>query len=799
MYGIYFEDENIGYVTGNGGRIFKTIDGGDSWIQHSPTYNDLNHIQFLDNNIGYTQTRGNFYKTTDSGNTWDFLSTLNLFSTEYDSHFTFVNENIGYAATIESGNVVKTTDGGITWSVLNNGYELIDEGITSIFFIDENNGFISGGYNFGKVIKTTDGGLSWTQVESLTFEQIQFLNSQVGYAHRKYGGTMYKTIDGGNTWNISIEVDDSIESFHFLDENNGYFVGPNSLIYKTTDGGTTWQEFPEPYLRLEQVKFYSKNVGYVSDYVGRLYKTMNGGESWEYLTQQNYINSIELIDDKIYTAGTNGKIYRSDIEFDPVALHINEAENISNSSVTLTGNVTSNEGAVSNIQFEFSTDNTFNNIISTNPNSISSYESLNVLTELSNLDPFTTYFFRLKGTYNSIEYTSQVLNFTTFPDYEIWTSTATNSTLTTTEVSGYIISNEHDVTNVEFQYGTSADELFSISIGTPTIVMGNTSESITATLNDLQPDTEYFYRLKATYQGEDIYGNIRSFTSYPEYDISLYNPTINGTDVTLSAFIISNNQEIFDIKFEYGSIDYENNISANPQQINANSYASVNATISNLDTNLDYYYRVKATHNGVAIYSEEGVFNFSEDIIMVSGTIVETELNSLELKGLINSYGAYLSNIHFEYGITESFGLSIDGTPNFVDGYNNNVITGLIYNPLPNQTYFYRLVATYNGNTIYSETYQYRTGTLSIEDLSMDKQISIFPNPATDFVKIKSNTFEKIYSLEFYDAIGKLVYFQNIRNDSDLIIEISNFRKGIYFLKVNFESNKTITSKIILN
>jgi hypothetical protein len=184
---------------------------------------------------------------------------------------------------------------------------------------------------------------------------------------------------------------------------------------------------------------------------------------------------------------------------------------------------------------------------------------------------------------------------------------------------------------------------------------------------------------------------------------------------------------------------------------------------------------------------------------MVSGTIVETELNSLELKGLINSYGAYLSNIHFEYGITESFGLSIDGTPNFVDGYNNNVITGLIYNPLPNQTYFYRLVATYNGNTIYSETYQYRTGTLSIEDLSMDKQISIFPNPATDFVKIKSNTFEKIYSLEFYDAIGKLVYFQNIRNDSDLIIEISNFRKGIYFLKVNFESNKTITSKIILN
>ncbi|WP_159023113.1 hypothetical protein [Formosa sp. L2A11] len=103
--------------------------------------------------------------------------------------------------------------------------------------------------------------------------------------------------------------------------------------------------------------------------------------------------------------------------------------------------------------------------------------------------------------------------------------------------------------------------------------------------------------------------------------------------------------------FEYGTINYENSISTNPSQVNANGSNYVSATITNLDINSNYYYRLKAIHNGQSIYSEERVFNFSGDIIIVSGTIEETQSNSLELKGLINSYGAYLTNIHFDMGL----------------------------------------------------------------------------------------------------------------------------------------------------
>lgn len=803
MYGIHFQDSNTGYSTGASGRIIKTIDGGNTWTEHSPTYFDFRQMQFIDGNTGYAQSGNSFYKTADSGDNWNLIGSLNLGTSVFAGNFTFINKNLGYATTTSTygGHVYKTLDGGVTWTALNNGNDIIDEGITSIFFLDPNNGFISGGFNQRKVMKTIDGGSTWSQVESISFGQLQFINNQIGYAHRigYSNGRMYKTTDGGNTWNISIEVDEKINAFDFVDENNGYFVGDQGLIYKTNDGGTNWEELEIPYEWYTQVNFYSKNVGYIADEDGKLYKTENGGISWEYLTQQYSIKSIELVDDKIYTSGTNGKIYRSDVEYETIILHVNSAENITNFSTSITGNATSNGETISNIQFEYSIDYSFNNIISTTPSSVDANESLNVSIDLENLESNTTYYYRMTGIQNSNISTSQILSFTTLPDYEITTNFTYNYSATTADVSGNIASNGYDITNVVFQYGTSSDVLDSTLIGTPTSLLGNTTENVTASLINLEPETQYFYRIKATHQGDEIYGDILSFKTYPEFNLNLYNPNINGTDVTLSAYLTSYNQDITDIVIEYGTIEYENNVLTNPSQVNANSSNYVSTTITNLDTNSNYYYRLKAQHNGEAIYSAEKFFNFSGDIIIVSGTIEETQANSLELKGLVNSYGTYLKNIHFEYGVTNNFGSSIAGTPNFVYDYNTNLITGLINNPLPNQTYYYRLVATNNGSIIYSDTYQYTTGTLSLTDFDLDQEISIYPNPATVFVNIKSNISEKVKSIEFYNALGQRIYYENVFNSSDIMINVSNFRKGLYFIKVNFESTKVVSSKLILN
>ncbi|MDO5979403.1 YCF48-related protein [Flavivirga spongiicola] len=803
MYGIYFQDANIGFATGARGRIIKTIDGGSTWEQYS-NYNDFSQIQFLNSTTGYIQAWNNFYKTNDNGNTWDLIGALSLGNTVSNGEFTFVNENIGYATTsgTNGGHVFKTTDGGVTWSALNNGYDLIDEGISSIFFINENTGFVSGGFNQRKVMKTVDGGVNWTQTSNQEFGQIQFVNNQVGYGNRigYSNGRMYKTTDGGDTWNVNFELDEEINAFHFVDENNGYFVGDQGLIYKTTDGGTNWVELDVPYEDYVFVKFYNSNVGYLRGNSGRIYRTQNAGNSWELLSTISGITDLQLTNQNIFLAGSNGKIYRSDVEYETLFLHINPVKNITNSSTHLTGNVTSNGEAISNVQFEYSKGYSFHNIISTTPSTVNSNESLNVSIHLSNLEPNTTYYFRLSGKQNSTTRYSDIFSFKTLPDYEITTNFVYNYSATTAEISGNIVSNEHDITNVEFQYGLSSDALTNNIDGNPKLVIGNTTENITTSLDNLQPETQYFYRIKATHQGEAIYSNIQSFFTRPEYNITLYRPNINGNNVTLSAFLTSYSQDITDIVFEYGTIDYENNIPTTPSQVNANNSASVSATITNLDTNLNYYYRLKAMHNGKVIHSEESVFNFSGDIIIVNGTIEEAiQTNSLELRGLINSYGAYLTNIQFEYGVTESFGSSIAGMPNYVYSYNTKLITGLINDPLPNQTYYYRLAATNNGNIIYSDTYQFTTGTLSITGFDLEKRISIYPNPTIGFVNIKSNISEKIKSIEFYNALGQRIYYENVSNISHIKVNVSAFTKEIYFVKVNFESNKAVSSKLILN
>lgn len=367
MYGIYFRDSNIGYATGARGRIIKTTDGGNTWTPHSVTYNDVKQIEFINENIAYVLVGNQVYKTTDSGNTFVLLGAPVEGGHTYE--ISFINENIGYASaggnlgsSFGARKVYKTTDGGLNWNPTNSGNSLTSNNLRYIHFIDENIGFAGGG-----VIKTIDGGTTWSYLNStIRFGQVQFFNSQIGYGRRVgySNGRIYKTIDGGTTWNVSIEVEEYINDFHFLDENIGYFVGDAGLIYKTINGGSNWEELDVPYENYKLMEFYTSNIGYVRGESGRIYRTQNAGYSWELLSTIHGINDLELINHNIFLAGTYGKIYRSDVEYETIVLQVKPAKNVTNSSTNLTGNVTSNGESVSNIQFEYSIDYSFSNIIS---------------------------------------------------------------------------------------------------------------------------------------------------------------------------------------------------------------------------------------------------------------------------------------------------------------------------------------------------------------------------------------------------------------------------------------------------
>lgn len=80
-------------------------------------------------------------------------------------------------------------------------------------------------------------------------------------------------------------------------------------------------------------------------------------------------------------------------------------------------------------------------------------------------------------------------------------------------------------------------------------------------------------------------------------------------------------------------------------------------------------------------------------------------------------------------------------------------------------------------------------GINEFSNLSMD----IYPNPANDYVMIKS---ENEFEIEILDITGKLVY--SSKNNSGIVtVHTEEFKKGAYFVKIN-SSQKTQTQKLII-
>ena len=186
---------------------------------------------------------------------------------------------------------------GQTWSALTNvpsngGGQRFDD----VFFLNENVGWAANGY-FAGVYKTIDGGQNWTlQTNSAMlgsshyFRNIEFLNDNIGFLGT-LNNKFYKTNDGGTTWNLITNITPNPPAICGLDcvgtstvYGCGAYFSP-AYIIKSTDSGTTWQYIDmSAYANaLVEVLFLDASVGFASgkNAAGAVVlKTTDGGNSW---------------------------------------------------------------------------------------------------------------------------------------------------------------------------------------------------------------------------------------------------------------------------------------------------------------------------------------------------------------------------------------------------------------------------------------------------------------------------------------------------------------------------------------
>lgn len=119
LFGIFFNNDNTGYVVGNNGFILKTSNCGENWIQQTSNYyTSIWDVWFTDINTGFvvgghSSNVGNkILKTTNNGSNWD--SVIHPISNGFLFSITFTSQNTGYV-TGDLGQILKTTNGGFNW------------------------------------------------------------------------------------------------------------------------------------------------------------------------------------------------------------------------------------------------------------------------------------------------------------------------------------------------------------------------------------------------------------------------------------------------------------------------------------------------------------------------------------------------------------------------------------------------------------------------------------------------------------------------------------------------------------
>lgn len=86
---------------------------------------------------------------------------------------------------------------------------------------------------------------------------------------------------------------------------------------------------------------------------------------------------------------------------------------------------------------------------------------------------------------------------------------------------------------------------------------------------------------------------------------------------------------------------------------------------------------------------------------------------------------------------------------------------------------------------------------LGMDDFLAENYFQVYPNPATDELKIQSEKF-KIESFEIFDLPGQCIFSQQLKANSQkpFVINISILKPGIYFLKVQTPSG-TVAKKFV--
>lgn len=267
-------------------------------------------VNFIDDSLGWAVTNlGDLYKTENGGNTWIYklkFTKVTVYGPNIQfakSRIYFFSRDTGFAMMRYDTTYYKTTDGGLTWqsAMIRNSNSLRVKSLTvckkqvDILYTDGSNKNYIYEYNDSTKSDSTtklplDGlGYSLTKISDTT---TLFVKDTCITGQSFCTQNIYLSNEINNTWNQvlpPINWSFYAEDFFMLNETLGFChfsTGSRSLIKKTSDGCNSFNEILKPDTLkardIQQLFFLTPYRGWIGSDTG-VYETKDGGISWQFL------------------------------------------------------------------------------------------------------------------------------------------------------------------------------------------------------------------------------------------------------------------------------------------------------------------------------------------------------------------------------------------------------------------------------------------------------------------------------------------------------------------------------------
>lgn len=294
----------------------EDVRGRDEWFYYQRRFpydripaglraDGVRHVQAIEQRLESGRAKAKDAPRLLSANRWEAIGPINVGGRIEAVALHPTKPGVIYIGAA-SGGVWKSENGGLSWNTTFDKESSISIGALAIDPVNPDVIFAGTGEEvphseeyFGDgMFKSTDAGLTWRNVglrnvAGFADIRVNSTNGQIVYAlGAKSGGGFYRSIDGGESWTLTLALEGRSMSVNPKDPQE-ILISSTTQIHRSTDGGLTWSNVNTGISSTNVTRISiafapsQPSVAYAmvsrisgADEIGDVYYSSNSGQNW---------------------------------------------------------------------------------------------------------------------------------------------------------------------------------------------------------------------------------------------------------------------------------------------------------------------------------------------------------------------------------------------------------------------------------------------------------------------------------------------------------------------------------------